>query len=1101
MDEAARRSPRLLVFLLVAAGVSTALLLWRASVSGAGDAGRAQGSMVGRQVETGDGTPRAKVPHLESGEAGQEARAPALEGPHEVPGEPTAAQARAPVPLGPWEAVVRDERGGAVDGADATWIALIDDDFGPKNTWGSIDWSLVEAATVRATTDSQGRLRFDAPPNRHDALGSVLWIHRAGFMALPVLLEPASHELPQHAFVLQAAAPYRVRVTEPDGRPSEGATIEMLGIRTEAPGEDGDRWLRAYRLFRRTWASSASEPVLAAPLPGRQGFFASRGDVEALPQFSTGTEEAGKVVELDLRGCFTAGGTVTREDGARDVRGLLRVACSASVDCWDWYLKQVSVSPSGSWGPMRLPVVDEARTYTFELRAPDCVPVQSSILPPRPGERRTIDFTLSRGATLEVLVQDGDAVPIQGAGVMAYWPASDSGSVNLPATTDAEGRAVISGCLRGTVHLYVTADGFVSRIAGPFDLGQEGDASFVVGLERAGRIVGRVLHHGRPVEDFEVKFWLEFNPWSNLGRRSFTGRTDGSFEIDEAPLGVVGLFASSSDLPRSDGAVVNVVPGEAAEAVLELPDPIVGRGRVVDLLTGEPLAGAHVSIMMNFRDQHLGAWGGPSATDEDGVFELSGFSPGDTRFTVEAQGYGRYTGRAWGVEGRDLDLGILPLARLQPMTVRLHSGLAEDLSGFRVSATGASVLPLISFSSEGVARYEGVAPGHYYLEVESAQSADHATVEVDLDPGSDGLVDVPLDGGRSIEIQVVPPAGRTLEDVDADGVFACFASSSGSAVRRAGTLDDEGLVEFPASGGSSALVEVVDSSNASLGVQALTLSSDVRRYRIQLGTTESVRLRVVDGNGTPLPGTLITASLPETFPGWSRRFDADQDGEARIPRDDGLVMRLEHPRAGDRAGARLADAERKDGAYEVAIADGAILDFELRDPGGPARGVRLTISDSRSGQRLATVASDGDGRCSFGSVSPGDYQATIAHPGLWPVRRLVHVTHGASPPTVRMDVHRVGDLILELQDQNGVPVPEASIDLVWTTSGEHVEAWIADGRVASSSGAAATDADGRLELRGLPEGPYLWRLCSDSGSVGGLQVEAGEADLSVLVVP
>ena len=129
---------------------------------------------------------------------------------------------------------------------------------------------------------------------------------------------------------------------------------------------------------------------------------------------------------------------------------------------------------------------------------------------------------------------------------------------------------------------------------GPFEV-DEGMKPVEVRLELAGQIAGRCLRDGAPVESFQVLYWSE-DP-SQVAREKVTGSEDGSFLIEEAPLGDVILVGLDAEGANGAPHFVVVTPGETAEVTIELLRPLSARGKVVDAVTGEPVVGARLQVM------------------------------------------------------------------------------------------------------------------------------------------------------------------------------------------------------------------------------------------------------------------------------------------------------------------------------------------------------------------------------------------------------------------------------------------------------------------------------------------------------------------------
>lgn len=71
-----------------------------------------------------------------------------------------------------------------------------------------------------------------------------------------------------------------------------------------------------------------------------------------------------------------------------------------------------------------------------------------------------------------------------------------------------------------------------------------------------------------------------------------------------------------------------------------------------------------------------------------------------------------------------------------------------------------------------------------------------------------------------------------------------------------------------------------------------------------------------------------------------------------------------------------------------------------------------------------------------------------------------------------MQVRALGDLTVDIVRLAGAPASGVQVDLISLETGIRTSQWMAEGQIDASSSELLTDAEGRLELRGLPHGLY-----------------------------
>src|SRR5262249_14867086 len=143
---------------------------------------------------------------------------------------------------------------------------------------------------------------------------------------------------------------------------------------------------------------------------------------------------------------------------------------------------------------------------------------------------------------------------------------------------------------------------------------------------------------GQPVRDFTIRVWTS-DP-NDHSSRDFHDREDGSFEFDEAPIGLVTAFAMSSAFPNPRETQVQITEGGTTTLEFEFPVALVGHGRVIDAITQNPLPRATVQLWSSVPAMRLRPWRAPFGVDAGGEFRIEGFGPATTWAQFSADGYG-----------------------------------------------------------------------------------------------------------------------------------------------------------------------------------------------------------------------------------------------------------------------------------------------------------------------------------------------------------------------------------------------------------------------------------------------------------------------------
>lgn len=320
------------------------------------------------------------------------------------------------------------------------------------------------------------------------------------------------------------------------------------------------------------------------------------------------------------------------------------------------------------------------------------------------------ELSFDGGATLRVIVVDGEGRPVEGAGVGAMQGARED-TAFFETDSDPEGIARLSGLdpLLAT-ELSCGGDGFrrqVHRFPSP-------PPQHVCELERLASLDGRVIDpEGEPVR---ATVRLEGLPVAGEGsvanepvrREPVTADVEGRFRFWNLPAGQYDLTITAPGHSRADLSV-SLETGD--ERSLEPVVLEVGRrweGRVVDRSTGEPVPGALLSAF-----EPPGAF--ETVADEDGGFEAVTGVDHPLGVAVEARGYPptrlEVTAEARRADG-PVVLEIAPGGFIE---VQYWNADGEPCGGCPVGINGPTETRGLATDASGLLRTAALAPGTYQV--------------------------------------------------------------------------------------------------------------------------------------------------------------------------------------------------------------------------------------------------------------------------------------------------------------------------------------------------------------------------------------------------
>jgi len=973
-----------------------------------------------------------------------------------------------------------------VVGAEITWTPLLESVYDSGLEGQDLDWAMLGALTVETRTDRAGSFAFEVEPGRVDQFDSVIWVTHPDHEALIIVPQPDREQWPiPRTYELSAAPAGVVRVEDIQGRPVEGATVELYGIK--AIGGEGQTKAQfdGRQILRRRQVTDASGEVPFLFFPGRSYIRALEGDRLS----ETFRSEHRSELVLTLHPSFSAKGWVSGP-----IEGQGYYFPYVLYGTWRYDIQPATrVRSDGDWGPVRIPLV-EGDQFHFRLGGNKQANQDVFIDRPSPGETVEVNFDGAPGHADWYSVTDTAGTPILDAEVLVHRvKTSDQGPRR--ARLAGPGFYVVEGLLEGNYTASVTAPGYGQGYLGNHRVPALGRDAWSIRLSSAGRLQGRCVHRGEAVEDFVILCLSSVNQdRPQIARWSISESKDGSFILEDAPVGDVLVTATARGLGQSEVKRVHIPWGGAGEQVeFEFHDTLVGRGRVVDGTDGEPVPDAQVQLFAGNNDLPVEAIGAPQRVNPDGTFELSGFSRASTVLQVSANGYVTLQRGVSGASDDVIELGDITMSPSQELVIRLVSDEAIDPSRYTLSRFVGTGAPETGFDQDGIMRVTSVAPGHVEAHFNLPDGTWLAAIRL-LVAGWPWELEVPVEGSRSLALEIIADPKSVVPAGSA--VRLLYHSPNGGEFQR--LIYDVPLNEAVAIGGMTdtrVVARLEDPSGAVIGVALGDFDggSDLE-LSIVAGAPEYT-LRVVNGEGEPLSGVTVDVGTPGMRGGFLIEV-TDDEGECRhpLPMDgEELSAHLASTAHGYRVGIPLDPPLDPEQVIELELIAESTLDIQLLDGSEPASGMRCQFVDptGRGGVWIPSRTSDPEGRVSWDLLTEGEYLLRGHHADYLPVRELVRT--GADQP-VEVQVRRTGEIVIQATSDTGLPVSGLPIVLTNIEFDRNVMEWVDLKYIVPPPAGLVTDLSGQLRLDGLPHGEYRWRVSSFGGEPleGAFTVSAGE---------
>lgn len=974
-----------------------------------------------------------------------------------------------PAPARPLSGILRSSAGVIHAGATLSWTALLPE-FEGREFLRALEPERLGAVTVTTTSDAAGRFAFESAPAELEEGPSVVWVTRRGHEAGRVEFAGRSEcERWSGALELAERADLRVRVTR-GGVPVAGALVRHQLSFWGSDPLAGERRLR--RAFVREYTSAADGTLELSAGAGDNALQAFLGDDQSLLYSAQPQEE----VELELLPTIEVEGRVSVAGPPTELAGVrYRVSYFSAADPSDLVAAQgtQAVRADGTFGPDRWPRAARERTLV-SIFGGEVVGADAERATPAPGAGLFVELGTRRGHTLEACVHGPDEEPLAEAFVNAFRPVRDAWTFAAQCLTDAEGHATLRGLPAEALWLQIGKRGYTTLDVTDHRavLPRRDEGPLAIVLRPAGVISGRVTSAGAAVTRFSLFAWTSDRTFElGLDLEDKEGR----FRIENAPRGQgVHLFAYSVELPQSETVVV--VPGaEETEIELALPRPRRARGRVVDSLTGTPIASATLTHATSGLTGLATPRGKSMRVEADGSFELDGFFPGRGGFSVRAEGYEPLHYSTREDEAEVIDVGLVPMNRLCTLEVYVRADGVTDYSTHRAWNACNDERTPVPLRADGTLEITS-GSGKYLVHV--ARPDGSVLVEGGVaTPGSVEVVEFDLTQGIELTVLVREPPPR----VEETRLTAWWKAGPDERRAEAGWSAEQGAFVLRGLGSGEVVLQLVDASGAALGLQSLRLAEKAHQtVTLELGGARH-RVRLIDARGEPWVSCAVHASL-DGGSGWYSTANTDAAGELELgPFEQHRVVLSARLGNEGLAYGQMVELEPDPARTTVVTLEpGPRSLLRLSELGVPRAGVHVAYRHAAAPNAVEfTYASDESGFIKGPFCAPGTYELRVNHRDSWPARPSLRIDGSGTP--VELELFSLGVLEFTAADLGGRPIAGARLELAHRELGEEAGAWIASGLLARPSGGLTSDQDGRLILEGVPRGTYRWKWTAPGG--------------------
>ncbi|MDG1500245.1 MAG: carboxypeptidase-like regulatory domain-containing protein [Planctomycetota bacterium] len=967
--------------------------------------------------------------------------------------------------------LVVDTAGLPITGASVSWCPI--SVYRPSLSYPGSDWEFVSEATTFLTSDVDGYVEL---PSNSESVPGALWVTASGFEATNAVVQGKG----RRALLFEDG---RVQVTL---TAAVDATVSVLGLedgqvaqvvqRVGASGAPGGETEALYALFVRERTVS-SDPIAHFSAAGYAfSYGAHTLDRSSGDLLHTG----GGAVELAIQQavairCTFRGKAPFGSNPKITVYGLVEGRLAVN--------RASRVLPDELAAETLLVAWMEDESIRLQFEGLGLLTQQVTLLDVRPGVPLEVTFDVLPGIRCDVYVQDNEGHPVEGASVLPSW-SNDSDEFCLGTafdTTDSKGHVVVANLPAELFTLWVTHEDYGNSSSGPYLTAAMDRSEITVSMTKPGELRGRVTFQGEPVENFHIASWTGGSQMLGLVSEDFIQSTDGSFLMSTAPVGEVYVLASAANFGQSRVVQVTVSLVDGGDVELELSEPVLGRGTIVDEVTGEPVSGAEVLGWTSMATTPIETIGPVVRTGSDGSFELQGFAPGAVSASVYAEGFVDAAITAVAEVGGFADFGTIRLMPATPLTVRFVDPGVADWSSYMVSADGVGNLEPQGLSADGVVVLPGARRGEYRFVLTNPSGL--RRWERFLVWGV-GPWEKTIDFGSSNQYQVhFTGAGDLLEQgariyVSSNGTFRSGKEWSG--LVGAGASE----VAVTAFGGEEHLVRVFGQQFRQLG--SLMIPNEAPSgtvFEMDLSKPKTGRVQLISGSGQGMEGMELSFRSAQNPNCHVASATTDAKGIAILECLDeweGQLVIQDQARLGMFG---LPVALPKDGSVLVVEWD-VVSDLSLRvhDNGVPLEGLDVWLHTPDGVISIDLMNVNSEGYAAHQGLAPGKYLLQPGAPWVWPGDIEVRVTADGFMPS-DVEFRRLGGLEFIVTTAAGIPVEGAKFTLGHLELSRDLQGWLTDGLVTGAE-SLRSGKDGRLALARIPRGTITWSLASgESGKV------------------
>ena len=960
--------------------------------------------------------------------------------------------------------MVRDQAGIAIVGATVSWTPTRLGTPGlPRVSASYAEW---ERASVLASTDSSGHFELEMGSALEPG---VVWATAKGFEGASLWVVDGSERL---AFALKSTSELTVQVLD-DGAPTQ-AWVDVRGfVLRDLVTEDRDTVFPETLLMRRVQVAIEPTPfggiedcLLQAHVDSRVG--ALEGpflDPNVVLDLNAPIQLTGEVFGLECRLPAQVHVFIEIEEGGEE------------------WLATLPCLPSGKLCPQDVKRFTTG-VYRFQLEG-QLIPTQIERVDARTlGESHVLSLSVESGVPVRFQVVDDLGEAVEGASCRLVWFDGELGIYEVTGSvlqTDSTGHVSFTSVEYASAFLSCSKVGHAYVEAGPVVGPME--TPLIVTLPRAGVIRGHVTFDGTDIERFSVVHY-QGTGWGQYDPVVFRDREDGTFELDDVPVGDVELFALAPNYAQSAPITVRVDPGQVTEVELQLEVGGEGSGRVLNAQTREPIPGLEVLRPARSANEVIGMEvDNPISPQPDGRFVVTGLTGQNTRVGFRAEGYPASEAIAsLGADGQ-YHFGLTLIAPLTELVGKVIAPTDLDPASVQVEVSGAFYAGPMPIPSSGRFEVSGAVPGYVNLEFTWTGGRYSATRFL---------------RGQGPWSATIDLSGTHRMRLFADGLesFESEADSSSLGFRVIPILaaNDRHKQAF-----SIPLGDATDQGQLTPGLapgayQVLLLRAGqipLAQAEVQVGATdiadvhllvkgEMRAVRILDAAGAPVSGMPVRVPN-QVANGALVNTVTDESGLALLGMLPAGSLALHVGGYSTRQLDLVLDqVGTREFPTEVVFDPQANARLTVHDRGFPLEGVEVMVESAVTNQTIVWATASEAGTIEVTGVTPGPIRVLCLSPGVWPEVQTAILSE--DEPEVLVEFRRLGALAVHVTDAAGHALTSLDVNLRSLEFDASLSDWIALGKL-KLPGGMLTDSNGSLSISGIPNGDYEWSVADQTGTV------------------